>query len=555
MGILKALKGAREHATLDLDSYGAVCLSSDGRKIYCGNDDSVVTVWDIPTKKWGQKLVGKDKYGHSMASMHWLSLSQDGHLLLAGGKRGTSPQFWLWDLRSGQCLKTFENDDVNCARLHPNGRFAVMSIHSREDECGKLQVWEAATGRCLRTFGELSDYASFWLSPDGRMAVTGGKVDEGLKCWDLASGNCVRKIEGQIGIVSSVSFSADGRRILCGSSGPSAQWSDKELRPGEMKLWDLASGKCLRSFEGSANEVCLSPNGQIGISGVSDGTIRLWGIAKGQSLRTLSGHNKLVTEIHLSHDCRYLVSWAWDKKLKVWELTWEFTEKPQADWDDRVTPFLEIFLNLHAAPSCTLSDKRTPTDEEIARALTPSGKPGWKQEDFQQLLATLDAAGLGWVRPDGIRKKLEELAATWKPAPAPSAPVQAAQAKQGPPVEPTMDYCCTYAWPYSDDMARKAREFYQKLLSNQAKFPFRSKGQVALAQSVQGSVFVALQVLASSPGGRDTSVKVDKQLRHWFEQSGAPDYQDYNCLPVNRGGLHLTLGVAYRVLESFQVGG
>ena len=75
------------------------------------------------------------------------------------------------------------------------------------------------------------------IAPDGRTALS-GSVDKTLKLWDLASGKELRTFTGHSDVVSSVAIAPDGRTALSGS------W-DKTL-----KLWDLASGKELRTFTG-----------------------------------------------------------------------------------------------------------------------------------------------------------------------------------------------------------------------------------------------------------------------------------------------------------------
>ena len=41
------------------------------------------------------------------------------------------------------------------------------------------------------------------------------------------------------------------------------------------------------------------------------------------------------------------------------------------------------------------------------------GKPAWNDEDFKNLLKELLHHGYGWLRPEGVRKKLEEMTANW----------------------------------------------------------------------------------------------------------------------------------------------
>jgi WD40 repeat protein len=51
---------------------------------------------------------------------------------------------------------------------------------------------------------------------------------------------------------------------------------------GELKLWELATGKELRSFSGhtgSVASVAFSPNGRFALSGSWDNTLKLWELA------------------------------------------------------------------------------------------------------------------------------------------------------------------------------------------------------------------------------------------------------------------------------------
>ena len=48
-------------------------------------------------------------------------------------------------------------------------------------------------------------------------------------------------------------------------------------------------------------------------------------------------------------------------------------------------------------------------------------KPEWQPKDFEMLIEQLQHRGLGYIRPEGVRKKLEEMAADWTgPPPLPN---------------------------------------------------------------------------------------------------------------------------------------
>ncbi|MFA7241153.1 MAG: hypothetical protein WC091_13670, partial [Sulfuricellaceae bacterium] len=70
------------------------------------------------------------------------------------------------------------------------------------------------------------------FSPDGSSIAT-ASYDNSARLWDLASGKELRRFDGHGDPVNCVAFSPDGSSIATASSDNSA------------RLWDLASGKLL----------------------------------------------------------------------------------------------------------------------------------------------------------------------------------------------------------------------------------------------------------------------------------------------------------------------
>ena len=106
-------------------------------------------------------------------------------------------------------------------------------------------------------------------------------------------------------------FSPDGRTALSGSD-------DKTL-----KLWDLATGKEIRTFTGHTNSVysvAFSPDGRTALSGSDDKTLKLWDLATGKEIRTFTGHTSMVYSVAFSPDGRTALSGSDDKTLKLWDL-------------------------------------------------------------------------------------------------------------------------------------------------------------------------------------------------------------------------------------------
>ena len=101
----------------------------------------------------------------------------------------------------------------------------------------------------------------------------------------------------------------------------------------------------------------------------------------------------------------------------MWFLDWELEDRQPADWDDAASRYLKQFLGMQTPFAAELSPTEQPAEEQIRLSLTRSGKPRVTKADFQQLLHTLGCAGYGWLRPEGVRRELEKMAAHWQGPP------------------------------------------------------------------------------------------------------------------------------------------
>jgi WD40 repeat protein len=130
----------------------------------------------------------------------------------------------------------------------------------------------------------------------------------------------------------------------------------------------------------------------------------------GKCLRTFEGHTGWVNSVSISPDGRWALSGSWDNTVQLWELDWECEFPSPADWDEGARPYLESFLNLHTPYAAELRQDHAPSEEEVRLSLLHRGKPSWNEKEFDSLIRQLQYAGYGWLRPEGVRKKLEEIA-------------------------------------------------------------------------------------------------------------------------------------------------
>lgn len=383
----QTLQSIWEQVTLERHTAAvrAVSFSPDGHSVLSGSADMTLKRWDLETERC---LLSFE--GHS-GSVEAIALNSDGTQALSGSADQT---LILWDVNTGEYLRALTGHQaaVHAVAFHPKGRFAVSGSDDRT-----VKLWDIQTGRCLRTLQRHQDRViAVAISPDGRCLLS-SSADKTLHVWELGTGDWLRSLEGHTAAVGAVEVSADGRYALSGSD-------DQTL-----KLWNIATGECLRTLTGhgsAVRSVRFSPDGRYAISGGDDRAIKLWNVTTGECIQTLAGHGAAVSSVAFSPDSRYVVSGSDDRTLKLWTLDWELADRAPSDWDEAASPYLDVFLVLQSLSPTALPDLREPTPEAITQALTPQGTPTWTENDFNQLIQTLQRLGYGWLRSEGVRQQL-----------------------------------------------------------------------------------------------------------------------------------------------------
>ena len=248
-----------------------------------------------------------------------LDISPDGRYALSG----SFDHFILWDIFQGKKLQSFTHPkafagDTIAVAFSPNGKYFASGGQG-------TKLWDLSTRQEIMTFDNNRAF-SITFSPDGKYILCGGPPSDlglfstpkppTLKLFDVSTGEEIKDFKLQQ-YVWSVAFSPDGKYVLSGGSD------------GKMDLWNISSGKAIRTVEASGgrmdprvNAVSFSSDGKLALSGGSDNTVRLWNAKNLAHLNKFIGHDSFVgiSSVAFSLDGKYALSAGYDSKIIMWDL-------------------------------------------------------------------------------------------------------------------------------------------------------------------------------------------------------------------------------------------
>lgn len=230
---------------LDFDApFGTLCTA--------GYLDHTVKIWDLSK----QNKIG-ELAGH-LATINCMQIDRDYGTLVTGGRDAALK---LWNLNLAQQLYQ-ETQNLTSPTNHIDSP-------------------------CVYTFEAHTDEVTA-LSLDPSFLVSGSQ-DRTIRQWDLRSGKCMQTIDLSFANVLTTATNVDLSK--------STLLTQRSERP---------SIGALQSFDAAL------------ATGTKDGIVRLWDLRSGKVIRTLKGHTDAVTSLKFDSAC--LVTGSYDRTVRVWDL-------------------------------------------------------------------------------------------------------------------------------------------------------------------------------------------------------------------------------------------
>jgi len=223
------------------DLSSATEISRDNQIVAASDNDRYVRIWEARTSR----LLNAIQVKHDR-----MRLSPDGRVVAVGSFRGDTVT--VFDVRNGKSFQVSEDDD------------------------GTSQVSSAI----------------FDFSPDGRLLVLAQKKDR-ISLWDAKSGAFFKRIvvpaKSVFSLLYGIKFSPQGNLIASYSNG-------------EANLVEIESGKPRFTFPPGmrqTNVMTFSRDGKTVATGGNDNVVRLWDVVSGKLLRSFR-HSKDIIRIEFS---------------------------------------------------------------------------------------------------------------------------------------------------------------------------------------------------------------------------------------------------------------
>jgi RNA polymerase sigma factor (sigma-70 family) len=372
----------------------------DGQQLITASTDSHIRIWDVRTGKEVRKFPSYPKasdFSYELGPHAIVALSPDARTIAGASNLGMK----LWDVEKGS-----EKASIDFKR-EPFPRALVFSADGKslfgaavlgEGEGGfflklrakggnkglRITQWDAASGKEIRRFerkasagwdvsgGTINDIPSLSIatSSDGKLLAAGAVESKDLKftgiacVWDIQTGKEIAQLKTDGGIRGALIFAPDNKSLAWVEEATIRLWdvaSGKELRSFEaaptgivtlqltpdgkmlacrcldqaLYLWDAANGKLLRhigervakpqshsigtALSGLENTLAFAPDGKtVAIGGKH--LVRFWDISTGKPIESPRGHEGAVTALAVSADGRHVFTRGADNTLRRWEL-------------------------------------------------------------------------------------------------------------------------------------------------------------------------------------------------------------------------------------------
>lgn len=285
-------------------------FSADAKTLVTGHSEGLIFLWDVAT---GELLMNYQAHQGPVWSLIYdpkdntlVSTSHDGNIK-------------FWDIATGKCIKTLQGHQgsVYCAVFVPDGKTLISS----GADC-TIRIWDIETKECTKILqGHTKGIWGIVVIPGsltgvgntdtGNLAIASASDDQTVKLWDIATGKCIHTFIEHKGWVKRVALNSQGVLASCSL--------DQTIR-----LWDIQNKSCIGVLDACGHGIMdisfVGDTPNLLASCSVDGKVRLWDITTKKCIKVLHGHINSVDNIVSNPQGNLLLSSGQDFSVRLWDV-------------------------------------------------------------------------------------------------------------------------------------------------------------------------------------------------------------------------------------------
>ncbi len=231
----------------------------------------------------------------------------------------------LWDYETGTYEQSIRlhSSSVNCVAFDYQGKY-LLSCSSDTS----IRVYDIVNNyQCIQTlYGHEHSVTFAQFVPNQENWIVSCSKDNTIKLWEISSGACIRTFVGHENWV---------KKVICNHSGTILATCSADQT---IKLWNIADGNCTTTLRGHfhvieclafstplVNQYCNNTSQEpccYLLSGSRDKTVLLWNVQTGELVSQFVGHENWIRDC-LFHPTsgKHIVTVSDDKTLRIWDIT------------------------------------------------------------------------------------------------------------------------------------------------------------------------------------------------------------------------------------------
>lgn len=242
----------------------SMAIAPDSKTLVSGGEDALINLWDLEERQLIRTFAVHSSHVMSLA------ITPNGQTLISGGLDGLK----IWNFQQQLFVETLLLlSPIYSVAVHPNGTLLVTG-----GKKGEIVLWDMQPDchEILGCFvpqnnpnqgtlkGHTDAIAALVFTANGEYLVS-GSYDRTIKIWHLPTGE-VRELGQHLGQIHTLAIAPDGQTLASASIDG-------------LKLWNLRSGQLLQTISDNVNAVqavAFSPDGALLATGGENNTIKIW---------------------------------------------------------------------------------------------------------------------------------------------------------------------------------------------------------------------------------------------------------------------------------------